>query len=60
MGAHGDAVQTAVVAVLAVVGAVVDGAFDALVRGTGAAAVGAILVHTIHPPARNELALAEA
>jgi hypothetical protein len=33
VGADGDAVQTAVVGVLAVVGTVVDGALDALVRG---------------------------
>ena len=40
MGAHGDGVQTAVVLVLAVVGAVGDRALDALVGGAGAAVVG--------------------
>ena len=45
MGAHGDGVQAAVVGVLAVMGAVVHGALDALVGGAFAAAVGAILVH---------------
>ena len=43
MGAHGNGVQAAVVGVLTVVGAVVDGALDALVGGAFAAAVGAIL-----------------
>jgi hypothetical protein len=45
MGAHGDGVQTAVVLVLAVVGAVGDTAFDGGVRGAVAAVVGTVLAH---------------
>ena len=47
MGAHGDGVQTAVVLVLAVVGAVAHSALDALVGRAGTAAVGGILHHNI-------------
>ena len=50
MGAHGDGVQAAVIGVLAVVGAVIDGALDALVGGAVAAAVGAVLHHGQRPP----------
>ena len=50
MGADLDAVQAAVVGILAVVGAVVDRALDALVRGAFAAAVGAVLHHGQRPP----------
>jgi hypothetical protein len=45
VGAHLDGGQAAVVVVLAMVGAVADGTFDALVGGAGAAAVGTILSH---------------
>lgn len=50
MGADLDAVQAAVVGILAVVGAVVHGALDALVGGAVAAAVGAVLHHGQRPP----------
>lgn len=52
MGANLDGVQAAVIRVLAVMGAVVDGAFDALVGRTSTAAVSAILRHGKDPPAR--------
>ena len=58
MGTHGDGVQPAVVGVLAVVGAVVDGAADALVGGALAAAVGAVLHHRKTLLFKVELALA--
>ena len=45
MGAHGDGGQAAVIGILTVVGAVVDGTLDALVGGAFAAAVGAVLHH---------------
>ena len=50
VGADLDAVQAAVVGILAVVGAVVHGALDALVGGAVAAAVGAVLHHGQRPP----------
>ena len=43
MGTHPDGAQAAVIGILAVVRAVVDGAVDALVGGTLAAVVGAVL-----------------
>lgn len=45
VGADGNALQPAVVGVLAVVCAVIDSALNALVGSTCAAAVGAILSH---------------
>lgn len=51
VGAHLDLGQTAVLGILAVMGAVIHGALDALVGGAGTAAVGAILVHKNDPPA---------
>ena len=51
MGAHLNGVQTAVLVVLAVMSTVVYSALDALVRGAGTAAVGAILRHNMIPPA---------
>ena len=51
MGAHLDGVQAAVAGVLAVVGAVVYRAFNALVGRAGASAVGAVLSHEFGPPA---------
>ena len=50
MGADLDAVQAAVVGILAVVGAVVHGALDALVGGAVTAAVGTVLHHGQRPP----------
>jgi len=50
VGADGDAVQAAVVLILAVVGTVVDGALDALVGSAGTAAVGTIIGHGEIPP----------
>ena len=50
VGTDLDAVQAAVVGILAVVGAVVHGALDALVGGAVAAAVGAVLHHGQRPP----------
>ena len=49
VGAHADAVQTAVIMALAVVGAGDDGAFDGLIGSAGAAAVHAI-AHVLVPP----------
>ena len=43
MGTHPDGAQAAVIGILTVVRAVVDGAVDALVGGTLAAVVGAVL-----------------
>jgi hypothetical protein len=51
VGAHLNGSQAAVVVVLAVVGAVVNGTLDALVRSAVTAVVGAILRHEKVPPA---------
>jgi hypothetical protein len=51
VGAYLDRGQAAVVVVLAMVGAVVDGTLDALVRGAVTAVVGTILRHEKVPPA---------
>lgn len=45
MGAHLNSIQATVLGVLAMVGAVIHGTLDALVRGAGATAVRAILHH---------------
>lgn len=55
MGAHLNGVQAAVLGVLAVVGAVADGALDALVGGAGAAAVGAVSGHDTFLPHKKFL-----
>ena len=56
MGADADGGQAAVVGVLAMVRAVVDGAVDALVGGTLAAVVGAVLHNSI-PPVKIDFGL---
>ena len=53
MGADLNGVQAAVVGILAMVGAVVHSALDALVGGAVAAAVGTVLHHGQRPPDRK-------
>ena len=53
MGAHLDGVQAAVLAVLAVMGAVVHGALNTLVGAARAAAVGAVSGHGVFLPHKD-------
>jgi len=53
VGAHLDGGQTAVVHVLAVVGAVGDGTLDGSVGGAGAPVVGTSSVHGVPPVKRK-------
>jgi hypothetical protein len=53
MSADLDAGQSAIVLILAMVGAVVDSAFNALIRGAAAAAICAVLAHGKVLPAKR-------
>ena len=53
MGTHLDAGQTAVVHVLAVMGAAGNGALDGHVGGAAAPVVGTILAHSEGPPCKK-------
>ena len=57
MGAHLNGAETAVVHVLAVVGAVGDGALDGSVGGAGAPVVGTSSVHGVPPVKKKSQAV---